>query len=176
MQSTTLSVCVSLSPAPGGGLAFRSDSVQDGAVCPESLRGHHSAESVCLEYWQVNTATSNAQPKTHASSHVSSYLHFSILRNRSGIKETMSVTSDLATWCLVINTLTCLTVNCNVRLRYGVLTEFVFIVRIFKCYACMVLKKKKVKKSTISIAPVAWGQVKSHTRLIKSCTLLVKTN
>lgn len=43
-----------LSPAPSRGLAIRGDSVQAGAIRPESLRGDHSAESVRFEYWQVN--------------------------------------------------------------------------------------------------------------------------
>lgn len=39
-----------LSPAPSRGLAIRGDSVQAGAIRPESLRGDHSAESVRFEY------------------------------------------------------------------------------------------------------------------------------
>lgn len=48
--------CRGVSAAPGWGLAVRSDSVQAGALHPESLRGHHGAQSVCFEHWQVNSS------------------------------------------------------------------------------------------------------------------------
>ena len=47
-------VCLRLSPAPRRRLAVRGGSVQDGAVCAESVSWDHSAEPVCFEYWQVN--------------------------------------------------------------------------------------------------------------------------
>lgn len=46
--------CRCVSAAPGRGLAVRSDPVQAGALHPESLSGHHGAQSVCVEHRQVN--------------------------------------------------------------------------------------------------------------------------
>ena len=50
VNSFCLCLSSSLPSAPGRGLAFRGDSVQAGAVCPESLSGDHSAQSVRFEY------------------------------------------------------------------------------------------------------------------------------
>lgn len=47
--------CWCVSAAPGRGLAIRSDPVQAGALHPESLGGHHGAQSVCSEHRQVNS-------------------------------------------------------------------------------------------------------------------------
>lgn len=52
--------CRCVSAAPGRGLAVRSDPVQAGALHPESLSGHHGAQSLCVEHRQVNPSKSTA--------------------------------------------------------------------------------------------------------------------
>lgn len=62
-SQSSLVTCGS-SPAPGQGLALRSAGLQAGALHPESLRGHHSAQPLCPQHRQVrhSSHTCPAQP------------------------------------------------------------------------------------------------------------------